>query len=40
VTDPQRWAVALSMSAIAAVGSYVLFAVWLSVPLPKGLLLR
>ena len=40
VTDPQRWTVALSMSAIAAVGSYVLFAVWLSVPLPKGLFLR
>ena len=40
VTDPQRWAVALSMSAIAAVGSYVLFAVWLSVPLPPGLFLR
>ena len=40
VTDPQRWAVALSLSAIAAVGSYVLFATWLSVPLPRGLLLR
>ncbi len=36
VTDPQRWVVALSMSAITAVGSYVLFAVWLSVPLPPG----
>ena len=40
VTDPQRWSVALSISAIAAVGSYVLFAVWLSVPLPQGLFLR
>ncbi len=40
VTDPQRWAVALSMSAITAVGSYVLFAVWLSVPLPPGPLSR
>ncbi len=35
-TDPQRWAVALGMAAITAVGSYVLFAVWLSVPLPLG----
>ncbi len=40
VTDPQRWAVALSMSAITAVGSYVLFAIWLSVPLPPGPLSR
>ncbi len=40
VTDRERWAVALSMSAITAVGSYVLFAVWLSVPLPAGPLLR
>jgi putative tricarboxylic transport membrane protein len=36
VTDPQRWTVALSMAAITAVGSYVVFAVWLSVPLPRG----
>ena len=36
VTDPQRWAVALSMAMITAVGSYVLFAVWLKVPLPRG----
>ena len=36
VTDPQRWVVALGMSAIAAVGSYIVFAVWLSVPLPPG----
>lgn len=35
-TDPQRWAVALSMAAITAVGSYVVFAIWLSVPLPRG----
>lgn len=40
VTDPQRWAVALSMAAITAVGSYVVFAVWLSVPLPPGPLSR
>ncbi len=36
VTDPQRWTLALTMSAIAAAGSYILFAVWLSVPLPPG----
>ena len=36
VTDPQRWTVALSMAAITAIGSYVVFAVWLSVPLPRG----
>ncbi len=36
VTDPQRWTVALSMAAFTAVGSYVVFAIWLSVPLPRG----
>lgn len=36
VTDPQRWPVALSLATITAVGSYVIFAVWLSVPLPRG----
>jgi putative tricarboxylic transport membrane protein len=36
VTDPQRWAVALGMAALTAVGSYVVFAMWLSVPLPRG----
>ncbi|MBI2998694.1 MAG: tripartite tricarboxylate transporter TctB family protein [Deltaproteobacteria bacterium] len=35
-TDPQRWAVALGMAAITAYGSYVLFAIWLNVPLPRG----
>jgi putative tricarboxylic transport membrane protein len=35
-TDPQRWTVALGMAAITAVGSYVLFAIWLSIPLPRG----
>jgi putative tricarboxylic transport membrane protein len=34
--DPQRWTVALGMAVITAVGSYVVFAVWLSVPLPRG----
>jgi putative tricarboxylic transport membrane protein len=35
-TDPQRWKVALGMALITAVGSYIVFAVWLSVPLPRG----
>ena len=34
--DPQRWTVAFSMALLTAVGSYVVFAVWLSVPLPRG----
>jgi putative tricarboxylic transport membrane protein len=36
VLDPQRWRVALSIAVLAAAGSYVVFAVWLSVPLPRG----
>lgn len=36
VLDPQRWTVALGMAALTAVGTYVIFAVWLSVPLPRG----
>ena len=35
-TDPQRWTVAVSMALFTAVGSYVVFAIWLSVPLPRG----
>jgi putative tricarboxylic transport membrane protein len=35
-TEPQPWTVALGMAALTAVGSYVVFAVWLSVPLPRG----
>ena len=35
-TDPQRWTVALGMALITAVGSYIVFAVWLGVPLPRG----
>jgi len=35
-TEPQPWTVALSMAAITAVGSYVVFSIWLSVPLPRG----
>ena len=34
VTHPQRWPVALAVSFLAAGGSYLLFAVWLKVPLP------
>jgi putative tricarboxylic transport membrane protein len=37
-TDPQRWPVALIMALITAVGSYGVFAIWLGVPLPRGLL--
>ena len=36
VLDPQRWTVALGMAALTALGTYVVFAVWLSVPLPRG----
>ena len=35
-TEPQRWTVALGMAALTAVGSYVVFAIWLGVPLPRG----
>jgi putative tricarboxylic transport membrane protein len=34
--DTQRWTVALGMAAITSVGSYVMFAIWLSIPLPRG----
>lgn len=34
--DPQRWTVALGVAAMTAIGSYVVFAIWLSVPLPRG----
>lgn len=36
VLEPHRWSVALGMAAGTAVASYVLFAVWLRVPLPPG----
>ena len=36
VTEPHRWPVALGIAVLAAGGSYVLFAVWLAVPLPAG----
>jgi putative tricarboxylic transport membrane protein len=34
--EPHRWLVALAVAVLAAGGSYVLFAVWLGVPLPPG----
>ena len=34
--DPQPWAVAVGMALMTAAGSYVVFAIWLSVPLPRG----
>ena len=36
ITHPQRWPLALGISLLAAGGSYLLFAVWLKVPLPPG----
>jgi len=36
VVEPRPWGQALGVAAVAAVGSYVLFAVWLKVPLPPG----
>jgi len=40
VVEPHRWAVALGVAATAAAGSYLVFAVWLQVPLPPGPLLH
>jgi putative tricarboxylic transport membrane protein len=34
--EPRRWPVAIGVAALAAVGSYLCFAVWLKVPLPPG----
>jgi putative tricarboxylic transport membrane protein len=36
VVTPHRWPVALGVAALAAVGSFLVFAVWLKVPLPPG----
>lgn len=36
VLEPHAWSLALGMAASTAVASYVLFAVWLRVPLPPG----
>jgi putative tricarboxylic transport membrane protein len=38
VLEPHRWVVAVPLALLAAGGSYVLFAVWLQVPLPPGIL--
>jgi hypothetical protein len=40
VTEPHRWPLALGIALLAAGGSYGLFAIWLGVPLPAGLLAR
>jgi hypothetical protein len=40
VTEPQPWPVALGVATLVAGGSYLVFAVWLSVPLPAGPLAR
>jgi putative tricarboxylic transport membrane protein len=34
--DPQRWPLALGVAALTSAGSYIVFAVWLGVPLPRG----
>jgi putative tricarboxylic transport membrane protein len=39
VVTPHRWPVALGVAALAAAGSFLVFAVWLKVPLPPGPLL-
>jgi hypothetical protein len=36
VTDPDRWPVALVTALVASGGTYLVFKVWLSVPLPAG----
>ena len=36
VIDPEPWPLALGIAFLAAAGTYVLFAVWLTVPLPAG----
>ena len=40
VVTPHRWTVALGVAALAAAGSFLVFAVWLKVPLPPGPSLR
>jgi putative tricarboxylic transport membrane protein len=40
LVEPRPWTVALGVAAAAAVGSFVVFAVWLGVPLPPGPTLR
>lgn len=40
VTEPHPWPVALGVALLAAGGSYLVFGVWLKVPLPAGILTR
>jgi putative tricarboxylic transport membrane protein len=40
VTEPAPWLVALVAALLAAAGTYLVFAVWLSVPLPAGPFVR
>lgn len=40
VTEPAPWPLALAAALVAAGGTYLVFAVWLAVPLPAGLLAR
>ena len=40
LVEPRRWPVALGVAAVAAIGSFIVFAVWLGVPLPPGPSLR
>ena len=37
VIDPHPWPLALGLAFLGAAGSYALFAVWLTIPLPAGL---
>jgi hypothetical protein len=36
VLGMKRWSLVLTVSAVAAAASYVLFVRWLQIPLPKG----
>jgi hypothetical protein len=40
VLEPRRWPLALGVAGLASGGSYVLFDLWLKVPLPPGVLAR
>jgi putative tricarboxylic transport membrane protein len=40
VIDPAGWPLALTTAVLAAGGTYLVFAVWLAVPLPAGLFAR
>lgn len=36
IMDPKRWVSAMLLGVISSISSYVLFDIWLRVPLPKG----